>query len=96
MPGSSVSTRLRVDTFLILSSIKLPLIVGVAMGVAVGVVAGVVVGVAVVFTADVAVSGPPQRLIPFVLNPRKYYDRSSLCPMQLFLKFSHRLHFQYR
>ncbi|WP_379748411.1 hypothetical protein [Massilia sp. GCM10023247] len=35
MPGSGVSTRPRVDTFLILSSIKLPLTVGVAVGVAV-------------------------------------------------------------
>lgn len=52
MPGSGVSTRPRVYTFLILSSMKLPLIVGVAVGVAVGVVVGVVVGV----TIDVAVS----------------------------------------
>lgn len=37
MPGGAVSTRLRVDTFLILSSMKLPLIVGVAVGVAIDV-----------------------------------------------------------
>ena len=48
MPGTSVSTRLRVDTFLILSSMKLPLIVGVAVGVVVGVVVGL--------TSDVAMS----------------------------------------
>lgn len=43
MPDSGVSTRLRVDTFLILSSTKLPLIVGVAVGVVVGVAVGIAV-----------------------------------------------------
>jgi hypothetical protein len=37
MPDSGVSTRLRVDTFLILSSMKPPLIVGVAVYVAMGI-----------------------------------------------------------
>ena len=43
MPGSGVSKRLRVDTFLILSSMKLPLIVGAAVGVVVGDVVGIAV-----------------------------------------------------
>ena len=52
MPGSGVSMRLRVDTFLILSSMKLPLIVGVAGGVVVGVAVGVAIDVAVSHCAD--------------------------------------------
>jgi thiazole synthase ThiGH ThiG subunit len=62
MPGSGVSTRPRVDTFLILSSMKLPLIVSAAVGVVVGVAVGFIVGVAMMLQRAIALTESESKL----------------------------------